>query len=221
MKYTVPVLVVLVILLASALAYLAGQKNSPAPAPSATGGVEGSPAPKACTLDGKVCEDGSTVGRTGPNCEFAPCPSPAPLQTIKGGGILSFPRYEVLIPNNWTWSREAQGADNEKIILKKGDSGISISQGGFGGAMCLYPEDPDVEGPAGRYTQYVEITTRSGDKLRRSTPEAGKGFGLCHLTAYGWGTPTVYGHISLTTPSSPTPADLQIIDDILKSFQKI
>jgi len=26
-----------------------------------------------CTMDAKVCPDGSTVGRTGPNCEFAPC----------------------------------------------------------------------------------------------------------------------------------------------------
>ena len=29
---------------------------------------------KACTLDAKICADGSSVGRTGPNCEFANCP---------------------------------------------------------------------------------------------------------------------------------------------------
>ncbi len=28
---------------------------------------------KACTLEAKVCPDGSSVGRTGPNCEFSPC----------------------------------------------------------------------------------------------------------------------------------------------------
>lgn len=28
----------------------------------------------ACTLDAKVCPDGSAVGRMGPNCEFAACP---------------------------------------------------------------------------------------------------------------------------------------------------
>jgi hypothetical protein len=35
-----------------------------------------SPAPtqKACTLEAKVCPNGSSVGRTGPNCEFTPCP---------------------------------------------------------------------------------------------------------------------------------------------------
>jgi hypothetical protein len=31
--------------------------------------------PIACTADAKLCPDGSAVGRQGPNCEFAPCPS--------------------------------------------------------------------------------------------------------------------------------------------------
>ncbi len=33
------------------------------------------PAAKACTQEAKICPDGSGVGRTGPNCEFAKCPS--------------------------------------------------------------------------------------------------------------------------------------------------
>lgn len=33
------------------------------------------PVQKACTLEAKICPDGSSVGRTGPNCEFAPCPT--------------------------------------------------------------------------------------------------------------------------------------------------
>jgi hypothetical protein len=28
----------------------------------------------ACTMETKICPDGSSVGRTGPNCEFAACP---------------------------------------------------------------------------------------------------------------------------------------------------
>ena len=28
-----------------------------------------------CTMDAKVCPDGTFVGRVGPNCEFAKCPS--------------------------------------------------------------------------------------------------------------------------------------------------
>jgi hypothetical protein len=33
--------------------------------------------PVACTMDAKMCPDGSAVGRSGPNCEFAPCPGEA------------------------------------------------------------------------------------------------------------------------------------------------
>ncbi len=34
------------------------------------------PATQACTLEAKVCPDGTSVGRTGPACAFAPCPLP-------------------------------------------------------------------------------------------------------------------------------------------------
>lgn len=35
------------------------------------------PPAQACTMDAKICPDGSAVGRSGPDCEFAPCPEPA------------------------------------------------------------------------------------------------------------------------------------------------
>ncbi len=35
----------------------------------------------ACTLEAKVCPDGSYVGRTGPRCEFTPCPGETPAPT--------------------------------------------------------------------------------------------------------------------------------------------
>ncbi len=35
---------------------------------------EGEDEPIACTMEAKICPDGSAVGRSGPNCEFAPCP---------------------------------------------------------------------------------------------------------------------------------------------------
>src|SRR3989338_6049186 len=36
-------------------------------------GDDGSPV--ACTMEAKVCPDGTAVGRTSPRCEFAACPS--------------------------------------------------------------------------------------------------------------------------------------------------
>lgn len=32
------------------------------------------PQPVACTMEAKICPDGSAVGRSGPRCEFTPCP---------------------------------------------------------------------------------------------------------------------------------------------------
>lgn len=40
--------------------------------------------PVACTLEAKLCPDGSAVGRTGPNCEFAPCPPLTTTGTVLG-----------------------------------------------------------------------------------------------------------------------------------------
>ena len=48
----------------------------------------------ACTEEAKMCPDGSSVGRTGPNCEFAKCPdstqiaNPASTFCIENGGTL-------------------------------------------------------------------------------------------------------------------------------------
>lgn len=45
-----------------------------------------------CTMDAKICPDGSAVGRTGPNCEFAACPTPAATSstvTVPIGGSVT------------------------------------------------------------------------------------------------------------------------------------
>ena len=63
-KYFIIFIILILILLAGAI-YLAlwpgkffGNQNKPI----------------ACTMEAKLCPDGSAVGRTGPNCEFSPCP---------------------------------------------------------------------------------------------------------------------------------------------------
>ncbi len=38
--------------------------------------------PKICTQEAKLCPDGSYVGRTGPNCEFAQCPEAKKDETV-------------------------------------------------------------------------------------------------------------------------------------------
>ncbi len=42
----------------------------------------------ACTLEAKLCPDGSAVGRQGPNCEFTPCPDIRAAGSIRGTVIV-------------------------------------------------------------------------------------------------------------------------------------
>ena len=55
------------------------------------------PVQKACTLEAKICPDGSSVGRTGPNCDFAACPSQSPTSSKSGirGHVLLGPTCPV------------------------------------------------------------------------------------------------------------------------------
>ncbi len=61
------------------------------------------PTPQACTQEAKICPDGSSVGRTGPQCDFAECPTvPSTLapkvalnQKVSHNGIFITP-LEVL-----------------------------------------------------------------------------------------------------------------------------
>jgi hypothetical protein len=46
----------------------------PSVTPSSTPSKNPTEEPVFCTMDAKLCPDGSSVGRVGPNCEFAPCP---------------------------------------------------------------------------------------------------------------------------------------------------
>lgn len=199
-KWLVPGLIAIIIGLAVAVAYLAGRQNL---------------APGALPLTSPTPTPAPTAVSPSPS----PLPSPS-TKTVSGGGVLSFPRYEITVPLDWTVAREIPDANSEKLTVSSDQLAVSILEGGFGGAVCLFPGDPDSEGPSGRYANFKDITTQSGDKLRRVWDDPAKGFGLCQLTQYGWGTPIIYGHVSLKTPPNPSAADLNTIDAILSSFKR-
>ena len=201
-KYLLPILIILVILLIGGMSFFAGKSGVKIP------GV-------ALTIP--------TVSPTATETA-SPTPTAKPTKTVTGGGILSFPKYQLTVPTDWQNTREAQGSDVERIILTKGAYQITILQGGFGGGACLYPGDPDMEGPSGRYEFYKEITSKSGDMFRRSwdgDEMTADGFGICHKSQYGWGSPTGYGSISFITPITKTREMIDEMDAILASLTKI
>lgn len=63
-----------------------GNPSAPQPTQPCAGAV-------ACTMEAKICPDGSAVGRSGPNCEFAECPAanlanPASVNCQQKGGTV-------------------------------------------------------------------------------------------------------------------------------------
>ena len=67
--------------------------------------------PVACSQEAKLCSDGSAVGRTGPNCEFAQCPQ----QNIDTSDWKTYRNekygFEVKYPNNWSVKETVSGVE--------------------------------------------------------------------------------------------------------------
>ena len=61
----------------------------------------------ACTLEAKLCPDGSAVGRSGPSCAFAPCAFPN--IEIPGAGIA------FMLPEGYAADESAYGADTRVL----------------------------------------------------------------------------------------------------------
>src|ERR1035437_886872 len=68
----------------------------------------------ACSVEAKICPDGTAVGRSGPNCEFTPCPPATTTPTnaslrninIKAGDTVGSP-LEINGEARGTWYFEA------------------------------------------------------------------------------------------------------------------
>lgn len=95
----------------------------------------------ACPADAKQCPDGSFVGRTAPDCEFAPCPELPPLVQAENIKVYA-PAQGATITTPVTISGEArvfEGTVNYRIldgdgnIVKEGfTTAASLEMGEFG-----------------------------------------------------------------------------------------
>lgn len=74
------------------------------------------PQPVACTADAKLCPDGTSVGRSGPNCVFAPCALPNAEDAVLN---LAF-----VIPDGYVANPDAIGADESlRAVFDKPSKG--------------------------------------------------------------------------------------------------
>lgn len=206
MKYVFPVLtVILLIVLVGVSAYFLGKEKA---TPSQTS-TTATPTP---SNSGVTSAETPTAG-----------PTEAPKKTVKAGGVLSFPNYQVSLPEGWTSERK-QGQDMDTLTLTKSGYKIIITEAAFGGGGCLYPGDPPSE-MAQTYTAYTEINNPNGYVFRRSGGDVSNGqrsWTVCQKNSEGsFGTPTIFGHTSVSGPVATDASIVAEIDSILASIKKI
>ncbi len=88
------------------------------------------PAQQACTQEAKICPDGTGVGRTGPNCEFAACPGETPTVTSTIN-ILSPNGGESLIEGN-TYDITWKSSEVVKVNITAASGGKDLGGIVFG-----------------------------------------------------------------------------------------
>lgn len=86
--------------------------------------------PIGCTMDAKICPDGSAVGRVGPNCEFEKCP-PGQTEGKKFSGIITRISYECHMDGIC-----GIGVGKGFVILDKGEGSPEESR-----VKGTFPED--------------------------------------------------------------------------------
>lgn len=154
-----------------------------------------------------------------------PTPTSLPWQSYSGGvsksAGLSFDQYTISFPNEWSVKEENQTPLDQKLIIANNGYQISIFQAATGGALCLYDNDPDFEGPSSRFKSYKELTTQDARTLRRGGDLNGNAFTICQKSQDGsFGQPTNYGHISVKLPANWDQNILDEIDQIISSLKK-
>lgn len=104
----------------------------------------------ACTQEAKICPDGSSVGRTGPNCEFAECPNQtagSPVQSqqaTEGWKTYTNDEYgfEIKYPaNGWNLLVDAPRGN----ILHLIQIGVITESDDFAGSVQLYIQSGNVD----------------------------------------------------------------------------
>ena len=115
----------------------------------------------ACTADAKICPDGSAVGRSGPNCEFAACPQanstlpPAPPANYTLYGKVTIGPLCPVEPCSRTFDYGVVRVNVYDAASKNKVAGVSADSRGYYG-----------------------IKLEPGNYLVNVTDAAGKSFGL-------------------------------------------
>lgn len=140
---------------------------------------------------------------------------------------LSYTTYTIDVPDGWTHTlQHDEKIATDRLTIQKGSYELRIFQGATGGAMCLYPGDPAVEGPQSAFDTFTAITTADGIALRRGGtsalgPDGKRGFTVCQKAPDStYQQPTVFGHTSYMGPGNFEGTVLDEMDAMIASLKK-
>jgi len=89
----------------------------------------------ACTEEAKVCPDGTAVGRSGPNCEFAPCSAAATSTPVATSTVITYQNnqygFTLYLPKTW------EGYTSSSTAIEYGEK-VAIS---FPGSSVKNPHE--------------------------------------------------------------------------------
>lgn len=151
----------------------------------------------ACTMEAKICPDGSSVGRSGPMCEFAPCPGEADHPTWETSSdkdknfSFKYPKdlgTTYITPADWppvmtvsndpfectvAGSETARAGKTENKIINGGVYCVTkISEGAAGSVYTEYAYTSAIEGKAVTFTFSLKaVQCANYDKPKRSACE--------------------------------------------------
>lgn len=119
-------IIILVAIISAGAFYFFGQKENLFPTPISPIATV-SNGSKACTEEAKICPDGSAVGRTGTNCEFAACPgkSAADISGWKTYQSAEF-GYEIKYPASFGEPFSPHNIGNPIAIVSEKTPGLSM-----------------------------------------------------------------------------------------------
>ena len=135
--------------------------------------------PVACTQEAMICPDGSSVGRTGPDCSFVPCPgvststspfavTPLPIQnpmlTVTGADMnqtvdLTLNQKFVLNLGTLRWTVTFTPDNIERVANTSDGTGQGIYQAIGKGTTILHGTGAPICGPGQACPDFLEVMT--------------------------------------------------------------
>lgn len=90
-------------------------------------GDSAAPNQVACTMEAKLCPDGSYVGRTGPNCEFAACPAGSPTSATISNMSINQVSTRLGLTLKFTAVLEDSRCPTDVVCIQAGTVRVNVS----------------------------------------------------------------------------------------------